>query len=210
MSAAKCTVAHHAAASTLDHSGVVMKHPLLRTPILCLALLMLCACGKATPQAPAQMPPPEVGVLPVQPQNSPLTQELVGRLSPFRSADVRARVAGRAAQAHLRRKAGRQARPAVVPDRPGAAEGRTGCKPGVAGASRRRPTPTTRSAAQRMRDLAPQGYVSKADLDNAWQPNALPQPPCKQAQANVQTARINLRLRQRDARRSTAAPASSR
>jgi membrane fusion protein (multidrug efflux system) len=52
------------------------------------------ACGKAEPSASREMPPPEVGVVTVEPRTAPLTRELVGRLSAYRSADVRARVAG--------------------------------------------------------------------------------------------------------------------
>src|SRR5918993_3796084 len=40
------------------------------------------------------MPPPEVGVVTLQPASVPLVKELVGRLSAYRSADVRARVPG--------------------------------------------------------------------------------------------------------------------
>ena len=63
------------------------------------AALVLAGCGKdqATPGAPGaggQMPPPEVGVVTLQAGDVALTRDLVGRLAPFRSADVRARVAG--------------------------------------------------------------------------------------------------------------------
>lgn len=39
-------------------------------------------------------PPPEVGVIETKADTLPLQRELVGRLSPYRSADVRARVPG--------------------------------------------------------------------------------------------------------------------
>ena len=68
-----------------------MKSSSLSTPLLCLSLLALAACGKGKEQGPPQMPPPEVGVVQAQAQTSPLTRDLVGRLSPYRSADVRAR-----------------------------------------------------------------------------------------------------------------------
>src|SRR3546814_2267420 len=40
------------------------------------------------------MPPPQVGVVVAKQTTVPLTQEMVGRLAPYRSADVRARVPG--------------------------------------------------------------------------------------------------------------------
>ncbi|HRF83110.1 MAG TPA: efflux transporter periplasmic adaptor subunit, partial [Pseudoxanthomonas sp.] len=60
--------------------------------LLACGLLALTACGgKEQAQTP---PPPEVGVIEARPQTVPLTRDLVGRLTPYRSADVRARVAG--------------------------------------------------------------------------------------------------------------------
>ena len=63
-----------------------------RPLLLASGLLALAACGgKEQAAAP---PPPEVGVVEVKSQTVPLTRDLVGRLSPYRSADVRARVPG--------------------------------------------------------------------------------------------------------------------
>ena len=56
--------------------------------------LALSACGGKEQAQGGGMPPPEVGVVKVQPANVPLQKDLVGRLAPFRSADVRARVPG--------------------------------------------------------------------------------------------------------------------
>ena len=54
-------------------------------------VLTLAACGKQPAPPP---PPPQVGVITAESRNVPLTKDLVGRLSAFRSADVRARVQG--------------------------------------------------------------------------------------------------------------------
>ena len=67
------------------------------TALLFAAVLALCACGKKAPPQQAQ-PPAEVGVVAMHPQTLPLTRELVGRLSAFRSSDVRARVPGSSVQ----------------------------------------------------------------------------------------------------------------
>jgi membrane fusion protein (multidrug efflux system) len=55
------------------------------------ALAALAGCGKSKPAPP---PTPQVAVMKVQTQNVPLTRQLVGRLSPYYSANVTARVSG--------------------------------------------------------------------------------------------------------------------
>src|SRR3546814_1021620 len=69
-----------------------------RTLALAGAILLLSACGNGEEAGPGgaagQMPPPQVGVVVAKQTTVPLTQEMVGRLAPYRSADVRARVPG--------------------------------------------------------------------------------------------------------------------
>jgi membrane fusion protein, multidrug efflux system len=55
-----------------------------------LCLMMLAACSKSTPTPP----PPQVAVTKVQSQSVPLERHFVGRLSPYYSANVTARVSG--------------------------------------------------------------------------------------------------------------------
>jgi membrane fusion protein (multidrug efflux system) len=69
-----------------------MKSSLLRTPVLCLSLLALSACGKKPEQQ--QPPPPQVGVISAHSQSAPLTRDTSGRLSAYYSANVTARVSG--------------------------------------------------------------------------------------------------------------------
>ncbi|WP_426689325.1 efflux RND transporter periplasmic adaptor subunit [Rhodanobacter ginsengiterrae] len=163
----------------------------LRTPLLCLGLLALTACGKGKEQGPPQMPPPEVGVIKVQPQNSPLTRDLVGRLSAFRSADVRARVAGvvlkRTYDEGTDVKQGQllfQIDPAPLKASLSAAQ--------AALAQAQATWTNNRITAQRVRELAPKGYVSKSDLDNALAAERSAAAAVQAARANVETARINL------------------
>jgi len=167
-----------------------MKSPFLRAPALCLGLLALTACGKKE-QGPPQMPPPQVGVITAQPQNEPLTKDLVGRLSAFRSADVRARVAG----VLLKRdyvegsdvKKGQplfQIDPAPLKAALAAAD---------ASLAQAQATYTNAKVnAQRSRELAPKGYISKSDLDNALASERTAAAAVQAARANVQSARINL------------------
>jgi membrane fusion protein (multidrug efflux system) len=60
--------------------------------IILSALLALAGCGRQ--QAQSGPPPPEVGVVTIQPGPLPVTTELPGRIDPVRTAEVRARVAG--------------------------------------------------------------------------------------------------------------------
>lgn len=168
-----------------------MKSSSLSTPLLCLSLLALAACGKGKEQGPPQMPPPEVGVVQAQAQNSPLTRDLVGRLSPYRSADVRARVAGvllkRAYTEGTDVKQGQllfQIDPAPLKAALSAAE--------AALAQAQATDTNARINAQRARELAPKGYISKSDLDNALAAERTATAAVQAARANVQTARINL------------------
>ena len=168
-----------------------MKPSSLRSPLLCLCLLVLAGCGKSTGNGPPQMPPPEVGVVTVQPQNSPLTRDLVGRLSAYRSADVRARVAGvllkRDYEEGTDVKRGQllfQIDPAPLQAELNAAKASL--------AQAQASWTNNKVTAQRVRELAPKGYVSKADLDNALAAERSSAAAVQAARANVETARINL------------------
>ncbi len=168
-----------------------MKSSLLRTPLLCLFLIALGACGKGNENGPPKMPPPDVGVITAQPQSSPLTRDLVGRLSAYRSADVRARVAGVLLKRNFEEgtdvKRGQllfQIDPAPLKAALNAAN---------ASLAQARATYTNNKVtAQRVSELAPKGYVSKADLDNALAAERSSAAAVQAASANVETARINL------------------
>jgi membrane fusion protein (multidrug efflux system) len=169
-----------------------MKPSTLRIPALCLGLLALAACGgKSKTQGPAQMPPPEVGVVTLQPQSVPLTKDLVGRLAPFRSADVRARVPGvllkRTYEEGTDVKKGQelfQIDPAPL---------KATLDANLANLAQAQASYTNAKVnAQRARDLAPKGYIAKSDLDNAEATERTTAAAVQQARANVQSARINL------------------
>ena len=168
-----------------------MKYSLLRTPLLCLCLLVLGACGKSQESGPPKMPPPDVGVITVHPQSSPLTRDLVGRLSAFRSADVRARVAGVLLKRDYAEgtdvKRGQllfQIDPAPLKAALDASKGSL--------AQAQATYTNNKVTAQRVSELAPKGYVSKADLDNAQAAERSSAAAVQAARANVETARINL------------------
>ena len=166
-----------------------MTAPLRLLALTCAATLSLAACKK--PQEQAAPPPQEVGVVDAKPQTLPLQRELVGRLSPFRSADVRARVAGvlqkRVYEEGSAVKEGQVLfliDPAPLQASLASAEG--------ALASARATYANARATANRARSLAPQSYVSKSDLDSAEAAERSSAAAVQQAEAAVTTARINL------------------
>ncbi len=166
-----------------------MKSSSLRTPLLCLSLLVLAACGKE--QGPPQMPPPDVGVFTAQPQNSPLTRDLVGRLSSYRSADVRARVPGVLLKRNYDE--GTDVKKGQLLFQIDPAPLKAALNASVATQAQAQATYTNNKiTAQRVRELAPKGYVSKSDLDNALAAERTSAAAVQAAQANVQNARINL------------------
>jgi membrane fusion protein, multidrug efflux system len=152
-------------------------------------LLLLGSCARSGPAAAP--PPPQVGVVVVHAQPVPLTRNLVGRLSATRSADVRARVAG----VLLRRlyvegsdvNAGQplfQIDPAPL---------RSALDGALAALAQAQASATNAHiAAQRTRELAPSGLVSRSDLDNAEATERSTAAAVEQAKAAVGTARINL------------------
>lgn len=162
--------------------------PLRTLALACAITAAVAACSKQEQQTP---PPPEVSVIAVQPQNLPLQRELVGRLSAYRSADVRARVAG-VLQKRLYTegtdvKEGQplfQIDPAPLQASLSQAQGEL--------ASAQATYVNAKVAADRTRSLAPQKYVSQSDLDSAEATERTSAASVQQARASVETARINL------------------
>ena len=158
--------------------------------VIAAASLAVSGCKKNAEQAGPNMPTPEVGVVTLQPATIALQQELSGRLSPFRSADVRARVAG-IVQRRLYEEGSDvgqgqalfQIDPAQLQASLSAAQA------GLASAQAN--AANARSAAARARQLAPAKFISATDLDNALAAERSAGAAVQQAQASVQAARIN-------------------
>lgn len=162
--------------------------PLRTLALTCAVALALTACKKPEQQTP---PPPEVGVIEAKPQTLPLQRELVGRLSPFRSADVRARVPGvllkRVYQEGADVKQGQVLfliDPAPLQASLNASQAEL--------ASAQATYANAKAAANRARSLAPQKYVSKSDLDAAEASERTAAAAVQQAQAALTSAKINL------------------
>ena len=152
-------------------------------------LLILAACKADAPQGPP--PPPEVGVITANAQTVPLERDFVGRLSPFRSSDVRARVAGvltrRVYQEGSDVKEGQvlfQIDPAPLQAALSASQAQL--------ASAQATYANAQASANRARQLAPQKFVSQSDLDNALAAERSAAAAVQQAKAGVASSRINL------------------
>jgi membrane fusion protein (multidrug efflux system) len=152
-------------------------------------LLLLGACARSQP--PPAPPPPQVGVVVVHAQPVPLTRNLVGRLSATRSADVRARVAGvLLKRVYVEGSDVRAGQPLFQID---PAPLRSALDGALAALAQAQASATNAHiAAQRTRELAPSGLVSRSDLDNAEATERSTAAAVEQAKAAVGTARINL------------------
>jgi membrane fusion protein, multidrug efflux system len=152
-------------------------------------LALLAACGAE--EAPPAPPPPEVGVITVQPSTVPLRKELVGRLAPVRSADVRARVPG-VLQRRVYEEGSDVEEGDVLflidpaPLRATLASAEAALAQAQANAA------NAVAAANRARQLAPTEFISRSDLDNALAAERSTQAAAQAARASVESARINL------------------
>jgi len=161
------------------------------TPLLLVACLLLAACDQATSQKPPAPPPPEVAVIEVHPEAVPLTRELVGRLAPTRVAQVRARVAGIILDRVYRE--GTDVAQDEVLYRIDPAPLEAALHAREAALARARADATNAAAtAKRFRELAEKQLVSTQDLDNALASERSTAAAVKQAQADVESARLDL------------------
>ena len=151
-------------------------------------LLALASCKEEQTAAP---PPPEVAVVEAKPQTVPLERELVGRLSPYRSADVRARVAGVLIERAYAE--GSDVKEGQVLFRIDPAPLLATLNQARAQLAQAEATyANARTLAERARQLAPQKFVSQNDLDNAESAERTAAAAVEAARAAVRTAEINL------------------
>mgnify|MGYP001030491355 CR=1 FL=1 len=169
----------------------MMRSRTFATLLSTLCLLTLSACRSGDQDQRQAAPPPTVGVVTVQPRVVPLTRDLVGRLSAYRSADVRARVAGvllkRTYQEGSEVKQG-QLLFKIDPAPLKAALDNARAQLAQAEAS----YTNAHITADRSRTLAPKGYISQVDLDAALASERTAKAAVQAAEASVESARINL------------------
>lgn len=160
-------------------------------PVLLAAVIALAAgCAKSQQQQQTP-PPPEVGVVQAKSESVPLTQDLVGRLSATRSADVRARVAG----VLLKRvyTEGSDVKEGQTLFQIDPAPYRAALNVQIANlASANATYENNRVAADRARSVGAKGLLSKSDVDNAVAAERTSAAAVQQAKASLDTAKINL------------------
>ena len=163
----------------------------LRIPSVLVLTLAVAACGKGPQQAQQAPPPPEVGVIAAHAQSVPLTRDLVGRLYPTRIADVRARVAG-----VLQKRVyieGSDVREGQLLFQIDPAPLQAALNAQLANLASAQATYTNAHvAAERARSVFAKGLMAATDRDNAEAAERTAAAAVKQAEANVETARINL------------------
>lgn len=164
-----------------------------RLLVLATSALLLAGCSKSPDQAGAtQKPrPAQVAVVTVHVQSVPLTRQMVGRLASTRIAQVRARVAGiiqrRVYTEGTDVKQGQvlfQIDPAPLKAQLRAAE--------AALAKARADAKNAEVIAKRYRDLVKRDLLSKQDLDTAIANERSTAAAVKEAEANVDHAKIDL------------------
>lgn len=154
--------------------------------------LLLAACGSGDQGSPGdQASLPEVGVVQVEVRDVALEYELVGRLAPFRSADLRARVPG-VLQQRLYEEGSRVDKGQVlfkIDPAPMQAElSRALATLAQAQAS----GVNAKVAGDRARSLLPDKYISQSDYDAALAAERSAAAAVQAAEAEVQIARNNL------------------
>lgn len=159
--------------------------------ILPFAVLAMALSACSPQQEQAAPPPPEVGVMTVQPTSVALQQDLVGRLAPFRSADVRARVPGVLERRVYREGSDVEEGDILFRIDPAQLQAALGTAQG-AQAQAQANYANARSAADRARQLAPTNFISGSDLDNALAAERSAEAALQAARASTQTAQINL------------------
>lgn len=152
------------------------------------AALLLAACGDSKQAAPQ---PTEVGVVRAHAEDVPLVRDFVGRLTAYRTADVRARVAGILLKREYTE--GTDVTQGQVLFRIDPAPLQAALRAAEAAlAQARASAQNADETVSRVRPLAAKGWASQQDLDNALANARSTGAAVKQAEANVAGAQLNL------------------
>src|SRR6476646_10812392 len=160
------------------------------------AIVLLCAgCsgGGADKNGAADRPPPEVGVVVVQPTSVPLTTELSGRTSPFAVSEVRPQVSGVIRARQFAEGSIVRAGQTLYQIDPSLYQASVNqAQPDLASAQAT--AEAARARAARYRPLAEMEAVSRQDYTDAAAQARQSAAAVQQNRAQLETARINMRF----------------
>lgn len=154
--------------------------------------LMLSGCGKTqTASAQPQTPPPEVGVVAIQPQQVALTTELPGRTSAFLVAEVRPQVGGIVQKRLFTEGADVKAGQVLYQIDPATYQAAYASARAALSRAEANVIPV-RLKAERYKELVAINAVSKQDYDDASAQLKQSEADVESAKAALEAARINL------------------
>lgn len=179
--------------------GGALNHWMAGTRIVLMtaAIAALMACGTQDGASAHKaggmrsMPPPQVKVVSVEPETIIVNKALVGRLAPYRSADVRARVAG-VLQQRAYTEGTQVTRGEVLFRIDPAPLQATLAQAQAQLASARANLGNAQIQAKRAKELIPKGFISRSDADNLLAAERSARAAVQVAQAAIKSARINL------------------
>ena len=159
-----------------------------------LLVVLLSACGKSsspTGMPTKELPPPEVSVVTIQGGAIPLTREMVGRLAARRTAQVRARVAGIILERVYTEGTDVKKGDLLYRIDPAPLEADLHAQE-AALARAKADAANASSNARRLSELHKKNLISQQDLDNARASERTTAAAVKQAQANLESAQLDL------------------
>lgn len=170
----------------------------MKLPYFCILLLgvstvFVASCGDSSPQGAgqSQMPAAEVTVIKIRSESVPLTREMVGRLASTRVAEVRARVAGIILERSYKEGTDVAAGQKLFQIDPAPLSAELHVQE-AALAKAKADAVNAASIAKRYRELAAKKLLSTQDRDTALANERTTAAAVKQAQANVEKARLDL------------------
>lgn len=167
-----------------------MKPLISRLLLLGASVVLLSACDKAAPNHPPR-PIPEVSVVTAHAETVPLSRELVGRLAPTRLAQVRARVTGIVLKRLYTEGTDVKQGQALFQIDPAPLLATLHAQ-NAALAKAQADAANAALTAKRYRNLSSKGVLSQQDLDTALANERTTAAAVKLAEANVESARLDL------------------
>jgi membrane fusion protein, multidrug efflux system len=179
-------------AAQLSPEESFMTSSSLRLAAAAASALLLAACGQAASENPsAQRAPPEVTVIKAVSETVPLTQQIVGRLAAIRTAQVRARVPGIILKQVYTEGTDVKGGQVLFQIDPAQLEATLHAQQ-AALAKAKADAANAALTSKRYQELHAKHLLSQQDLDTAIANERTTQAAVQQAEANVETAKLNL------------------